>query len=219
MTKEREFYELLCEITGHDVANGLTTLASYSGMLDEELDENQVNAKKYSKINLETIDKLISSISLFRKYRADSQKISWRSLGAMHKYRRIQSPVKIDVCDELATIKIYASDLAPIVFDNLIDNTVRHGKATEIKVSHCFTSEGELVVVFEDNGKGILAENKERIFEKGFGENTGMGLYLARKILDITDIKIIEVGEPGKGAKFEMTVPKNGYMIETMNTI
>jgi len=219
MTKEKEFSELLCEIVAHDMANGLITLGSYSALLDEELDENQVDAKKYSKINLATVERLISLIAFFRKYREDCQKISWRSLGSIQKYRKIQSPIKINASEELGAFKIYASDLASMIFENLIDNTVRHGKATEIKVSHYFTPDSELVVVFEDNGKGVPIENKERIFEKGFGENTGMGLYLARKILDITDIKIVEVGEPGKGAKFEIVVPKNGYKIETMNAI
>jgi len=216
MTKEKEFSDLLCEIVAHDMANGLTTLGSYSVLLDEELDEQQLKAKKYSKINLATIEKLISLMEFFRKYRADCQKISWRSLASIYKYRKAPLSVKITVNDELGTIKIYASDLASMVFDNLIDNTIRHGKATEIKVSHCFTSDDELIVVFEDNGKGVPTENKEKIFEKGFGENTGMGLYLTRKILDITDIKIVEVGELGKGVRFEMTIPKNYYKIETI---
>jgi signal transduction histidine kinase len=217
MTKEKEFSELLCEIVAHDMANGLTTLGSYSVLLDEELDEKQVKAKKYSKINLVTIEKLIALMEFFRKYRADCQKISWRSLGSIYKYRKVASSVKIIANDELGTIKIYASDLASMVFDNLIDNTIRHSKATEIRVSYCFNSDSELVVVFEDDGKRVLVENKEKIFEKGFGENTGMGLYLTRKILDITDIKIVEVGEPGKGARFEIIIPKNCYKIETIN--
>ena len=34
------------------------------------------------------------------------------------------------------------------------------------------------------------------------------GLYLMREILAITGITIRETGEPGKGARFEMVVPK-----------
>jgi len=33
-------------------------------------------------------------------------------------------------------------------------------------------------------------------------------LIFVREILDITGITISETGEPGKGARFEMTVPK-----------
>ena len=46
------------------------------------------------------------------------------------------------------------------------------------------------------------------IFERGFGKNTGLGLAVSREILSITGITIIETGEPGKGARFEMAVLK-----------
>jgi signal transduction histidine kinase len=62
--------------------------------------------------------------------------------------------------------------------------------------------------VCEDDGDGIIAEEKEKIFERGFGKNTGLGLALSREILAITGITITETGEPGKGARFEIAVPK-----------
>jgi signal transduction histidine kinase len=55
---------------------------------------------------------------------------------------------------------------------------------------------------------------KERIFERGVGENTGLGLFLIREILAITGITIIETGIPGKGARFEMTVPAGAWRNE-----
>ena len=54
---------------------------------------------------------------------------------------------------------------------------------------------------------GISPDQKESIFERGYGKNTGMGLFLAREILAITGITIAETGKPGKGARFEITVP------------
>jgi signal transduction histidine kinase len=69
--------------------------------------------------------------------------------------------------------------------------------------------DGDHLVVCEDDGDGVPAEEKEQIFERGFGKNTGMGLALSREILAITGITITENGVPGKGARFEMTVPKD----------
>jgi signal transduction histidine kinase len=51
----------------------------------------------------------------------------------------------------------------------------------------------------------------ERIFEQGFGKNTGLGLFLSREILAITGLTITENSVPGKGARFEITVPKGAY--------
>jgi signal transduction histidine kinase len=63
------------------------------------------------------------------------------------------------------------------------------------------------VLYVEDDGSGIPASDKERIFQRGFGKHTGLGLFLVREILGITGITIRETGEPGKGAQFEITVP------------
>jgi signal transduction histidine kinase len=70
---------------------------------------------------------------------------------------------------------------------------------------------GGLVVTCEDNGEGIAHEDKARLFQQGFGKNTGLGLFLSREILSITGITIAETGEPGKGARFEMVVPMGAY--------
>jgi signal transduction histidine kinase len=60
----------------------------------------------------------------------------------------------------------------------------------------------------EDDGVGITGKDKKRLFTKGFGKHTGLGLFLSREILAITGITISENSIPGKGARFEMSVPK-----------
>ena len=59
----------------------------------------------------------------------------------------------------------------------------------------------------EDNGIGIPINQKDRIFARGTGKNTGFGLFFAREILSITGIEITEDGEPEKGARFVIKVP------------
>jgi len=51
----------------------------------------------------------------------------------------------------------------------------------------------------------------KKLFTRGFGKNTGLGLFLSREILSITGITITENGTPGKGARFEITVPKGAW--------
>ena len=101
--------------------------------------------------------------------------------------------------------------MLPRVFSTLMDNTVRHGgHATRVAIS-AREAAGDLIISFEDDGAGIPAEEKEQIFERGYGKNTGLGLFLAREILAITGIAIAETGEPGKGARFEIRVPEGMY--------
>ena len=98
------------------------------------------------------------------------------------------------------------------VFYNLFDNALRYGgpKMTTIRFSYQESGQGILISV-EDDGVGITTEDKKRLFERGFGHHTGLGLFLSREILSITGITITENGEPGRGARFEIVVPKRGF--------
>ena len=69
-------------------------------------------------------------------------------------------------------------------------------------------------LVVEDDGNGIPAADKERIFERGFGKYTGWGLFLVREILAITCMTISETGVPGEGARFEIRIPVEKFRKE-----
>ncbi|KUK60944.1 MAG: Multi-sensor signal transduction histidine kinase [Methanoculleus marisnigri] len=85
---------------------------------------------------------------------------------------------------------------------------MRHGRTvTEIRVTAVLDGGGARIV-WEDNGVGVPIEHKQRIFERGFGSHTGLGLFLVKEVLSITGATIRETGEPGKGARFEITVPE-----------
>ena len=58
---------------------------------------------------------------------------------------------------------------------------------------------------------GITDEDKKSLFLRGFGKNTGLGLFLSQEILAITGITITETGIPGKGARFEIAVPDGAF--------
>jgi PAS domain S-box-containing protein len=110
-----------------------------------------------------------------------------------------------------AETEVFADPMIVKVFSNLMDNAVRYGgKITTIRFFVQESGNSHLILC-EDDGEGIPADQKEQVFEQGFGRNTGLGLFLAREILGITGITIQETGEPGKGARFEMVVPKGVY--------
>lgn len=119
---------------------------------------------------------------------------------------------------ETAGLEVFADPLLEKVFYNLIDNSLRYGGETLTTIRITSRKKGSsLVLAFEDNGTGIADCDKKVIFDKGFGKNTGLGLYLSREILSITGITIAETGEPGKGACFEMLVPEGGFRFTDPN--
>jgi signal transduction histidine kinase len=109
--------------------------------------------------------------------------------------------------------EVFADPLIFRVFCNLIDNAMRHGEKITTLCFSVIDRAGSRVIVCEDDGVGILAGEKEKIFEQGFGKNTGMGLFLSREILEITGITIRETGEYGRGARFEITLPPGAFRI------
>jgi len=108
-------------------------------------------------------------------------------------------------------VEVFADPLLERVFFNIVENALRHGKhVTSLSISVTMSSYG-LILNFEDDGVGIPHEEKEIIFDKGYGSGSGFGLFLAREILDITGSSILETGEPGSGARFEIFFPLGSF--------
>jgi signal transduction histidine kinase len=112
---------------------------------------------------------------------------------------------------ETGDLEIYADPLLEKACQGLFENSVKHGDhVTRVRVWHRATP-GGATIIFEDDGIGIPHEQKESIFLRSGGRAAVRGLFFIREILDITGVTIKENGEPGKGARFEMTVPDGMY--------
>ena len=203
---------LLTGITRHDINNQLTVLRGYLSILEEQQPDATTN-EYFLKIS--TAAKRISAMVQFTKeYEEIGVHVpAWQDCRTLVDTAAKQAPLgKVMVKNDLpASAEVFADPLIGKVFYNLMDNAVRYGgKITTIRFS-VEERDGDHIVVCEDDGDGIVAGEKEKIFERGFGKNTGLGLALSREILDITGITIRETGEPGKGARFEMVVPKGAW--------
>jgi signal transduction histidine kinase len=118
----------------------------------------------------------------------------------------------IDIHVDMPDIELNADPLLARVFYNLLINALNHGgpRLTGVRLYTRMSGES-LVLIVEDNGTGIPLDQKEKIFEFGCGKGAGLGLFLIREILGNTGIMITETGEPGKGAKFEILIPKGKF--------
>ena len=136
----------------------------------------------------------------------------WQDAGAVIKEAvGLLSLQAIGVEVAVSGVEVFADPLIVKVFFNLMENSLRHGEqVTQMSFSSRESVEG-LVITYRDNGVGISAEDKEKLFQKGFGKHTGLGLFLSREILAITGITITENGEPGKGVRFEIAVPPGAF--------
>ena len=112
---------------------------------------------------------------------------------------------------QVKDLEVYADPLLEMVFFHLMQNILRYGgHATEVIIRYEEKPDG-LVLFVEDNGVGIPVETKHMIFDRGYGKNTSLGLFFVREVLSITAMTNKETGEPGKGARFEIFMPKGTY--------
>jgi len=109
-------------------------------------------------------------------------------------------------------LEIFADPLLERAFYNFVENSLQHGgNVTIIRITATETPYGEVVITIGDNGVGIPPFDKDNIFTKGFGRNTGLGLFLVQEILSITGILVRENGEYHRGTRFELKVPHGAY--------
>jgi signal transduction histidine kinase len=199
---------LLSSITRHDVANQLTVVQGFA-QLAAARRPDPVTADFLSKISssIETIQHQFEFAKAYQDLGAHAP--SWYRLNEVIEIVR---PSGLPVECTCTSWEIFADPMVSKVFLNLFDNAVRYGKTVTAITVRCEVGEtGELVITFSDNGIGIPLDEKQKIFEKGYGKHTGFGLFLAREILAITGIGIHETGTHRKGATFEITVPKGAY--------
>lgn len=117
----------------------------------------------------------------------------------------------LKVSNECRGLTLLADSFLRQLFYNLIDNTMKYAKkATTIRVHYEKAEHGGLRLIYEDDGVGISAKNKTKLFSEGFstGGSTGFGLFLIGKMMEVYGWQIQETGKPGKGVQFTMTIPK-----------
>ena len=204
---------LLSSITRHDVLNQLIILRGFlrlAGDLADKPDEAREYISKAVKAAL-TIENQINFTRDYQDMGAKSP--SWQDIRKSIISAKGSLPV-VDIRIELERpeVEVLADPLLEKVFYNLIDNAIRYGggKMKMIRISSREVKEG-LVIVFEDDGSGISPRDKKSLFVRGFGKNTGFGLFLSREILSVSGISIEENGTYGEGARFEILVPRGNF--------
>jgi PAS domain S-box-containing protein len=203
---------LLSGITRHDILNQLTALRAYIDLSSEHTtDEVVLEFIKKEMMIANVIDRQISFTRDYHKLGVMAP--VWQNIADIIEWARQSLLVRnVDIRTEFSDLEVFADPLLEKVFYNLMDNALRYGgeKMTTIRF-FLQESDDALIICCEDDGTGIAGENKELIFNRGYAHNTGLGLFLSREILGITDSSIVETGVFGRGARFEIRVPKGSY--------
>lgn len=198
---------ILNEIISHDISNQLSSLRGFLSVLhNRPMDAMTAEYMGMAESAVAAITRQMEFVWIYQ--RTGQQSAQWQNISDVI---RTLLPRNIPVKTELEPVEIFADLMLAHVFSNLFDNVERHGQyAHEIQISGSKTS-GSYTIVVSDDGIGIPADEREKIFERGYGKYTGLGLFLIREILGITGITIEEISRPDEGARFEISVPKDKF--------
>jgi len=214
LSKANNKLDILDSLTRHDIMNQISAAIIEAQIMKSANKECQVqeSAENIEKIGVAIIDMLRFSKE-YRHIGVESPK--WVDVKAI--LSQVVGQIDLTGCKFMESYctewRVFADPMVEKAFFNILENSTRHGgKVTNITIE-CIprNDDGTLRIVFSDNGVGIPEAEKERIFEKGVGTNTGLGLFLVREILSITGLSIKENGVPGQCARFEITVPKGKF--------
>ncbi|MCI0387230.1 MAG: DUF4118 domain-containing protein, partial [Acidobacteria bacterium] len=128
--------------------------------------------------------------------------------------------LEIELESELPVARVDASLIAEVLY-SLIDNAAKYSSAgSRIKISARRAENEMIMIVVEDEGRGIPAELRERVFDKFFRATSegaaslgrprglGMGLAIARGIVEAHGGRIwVENGTGDVGARVAFTAP------------
>ena len=207
---------LLSSVTRHDILNQITALDGYLHLSEAGLD-NPEKTGEFIEKEKAVSETLRRQILFTRDYENLGVKSpEWQDIARC--FRVASSSLSLNgVALSLPPekIEVFADPLFEKVCYNLVDNSLRYGgpEMTRILVSARMAGK-ECVLRYEDDGAGIAGPDLPRIFSRGFGRHTGLGLFLAREILATTGIAIAVISPPsGKGACFEIRMPEGSWRI------
>ena len=202
---------LLSGLTRHDIRNELVLLTGYTTLLEKG--PSDPDSRSYAARLTESAKKIDALLEFSKEYEMiGTEAPVWMNLSeALGHAKTTVGLGPVSVVADLGDHVVLADKMLERALHNLMDNSIRHGGEVSSITFRAHESARGLELTVEDDGTGVPLQEKERIFERGFGRNTGLGLYFVREVLAITGATIHERGTAGKGAMFEMVFPQGTH--------
>jgi len=183
--------------------------------------------------DIKRIDRLITDISDVSRLDAELSRETAEPVDITHLLETIveiynltelDHGVKLELTSDLpADAKVLGRDeRLGQIFRNLIDNALSFSPDNGLVRIRATESNGMARITVEDEGPGIPPENLENVFNRfyterpathGFGKNTGLGLSIARQIVEGSNGRIwAETPLDHDGARFVVELPLAGVL-------
>ena len=228
MVKELKKNEMLKEDfisnVSHEFKTPLSTIQGYSTLLqDENLTDDDKN--KYISIIFQATEKLTTLVNgILKISKIDNRKITIEKINysldeqireSILSLEYMWNKKNIDLNIELENIMITADkNLLSNVWNNLISNAIKYSKI-DGKIDIFLSLENNFAkCTIKDYGCGIKEEDIPYIFDKFYqadkshnSDGNGLGLALVKKIIELSEGKIIVNSKINEGSEFIVYLP------------
>jgi signal transduction histidine kinase len=136
--------------------------------------------------------------------------------------------LELAVPADLGSVRL-DKDMFRVAIDNLLGNAIKYSNpGGKVTVSACTLDDGQIQIKVRDRGIGIAPEDCARIFEKHFRASNsetaarsghGLGLYLAKQIIEMHHGTIGVASELGKGTEFVITFKAQPAQLEVSEAL
>lgn len=209
----------------HNLKTPLFSLVGYSDMAAESLESHPADAGRYlAKVSdkAQYVSGMLDHIFLLTQMDANQMVFQQVPVRLAETLRAVEESARLKGKDKGVTVTLTSPEDAfclgdPLylqqAFQNMADNAVEHvEEGGELDIS--VTGEGESwIVTLRDNGRGIAPGELPRIFDRyysnhhGKRSSSGLGLAIAKEIVEHHGGTITVESEPGKGTAFSVTLP------------
>lgn len=217
--REQAWREMAKQVA-HEIKNPLTPMRLSVQSFQRKFDPNDPNinqkVEEYSKTLIQQIDTMSSIASAFSNF----AKMPAQKNEELNVVKVIDLALDIFAENYITFIPEQKEIIATFdrtqlirVVTNLVKNAIQaipKNKTPKITVK-VFEEEDNVILTVEDNGKGVIDENKSKIFEPKFTtKNSGMGLGLAmiKNIIETYNGSITFVSKENEGTTFKVSFPK-----------
>ena len=224
--------ELISNIS-HDLKTPITSIKGYvEGIMDGVADSPE-KMEKYIKTiynKAGDMDYLIDELTTYSKIDANQIPYAFHRMNLGDYFADCAEEVGLDLetkgiifdyrfeCNPETEISADPEQLKRVI-NNIINNSVKYRKESDSRISLRISDQDKdlVLVAIEDNGKGISEEEAKKVFDRFYRTDasrnskqggSGIGLSIARKIVEDHAGTIWATGVQGEGMTVFFTLPK-----------